>query len=55
MIKLRCVVEHITYQNPENGRSVMKVNVKGYNGIVYPIQNKTISKRNPKLKERLNS
>lgn len=30
MIKIRCVVEHITYQNPENGYSVMKVQVKGY-------------------------
>lgn len=30
MIKLRCVVEHITYQNPENEWSVM--NVKG-NGV----------------------
>lgn len=29
-MKLRCVVEHITYQNPENGWSVMKVKVKGY-------------------------
>ena len=27
-MKLRCVVEHITYQNPENGWSVMKVKVK---------------------------
>ena len=34
MIKLRCVVEHITYQNPENGWSVMKVNVKGYKDLV---------------------
>lgn len=30
MIKLRCIVEHITYQNPENGWSVMKVKVKDY-------------------------
>lgn len=30
MVKLRCVVEHITYQNQENGWSVMKVKVKGY-------------------------
>ncbi len=34
MIKLRCVVEHITYQNPENGWSVMKVKVKGYDNFV---------------------
>ena len=30
MQKLRCVVERITYQNPENGYSVMRVKVKGY-------------------------
>ena len=29
MQKLRCVVERITYQNPENGYSVMRVKVKG--------------------------
>lgn len=34
MIKLRCVVEHITYQNPENGWSVMKVKVKGFDNLV---------------------
>ncbi|MDE6668580.1 MAG: ATP-dependent RecD-like DNA helicase [Muribaculaceae bacterium] len=34
MTKLRCVVEHITYQNPENGWSVMKVKVKGYDNLV---------------------
>lgn len=34
MIKLRCVVEHITYQNPENEWSVMKVKVKGYDNLV---------------------
>ena len=33
-MKLRCVVEHITYQNPENGWSVMKVKVKGYDNPV---------------------
>ena len=32
MIKLRCVVEHITYHNPENRWSVMKV--KGYDKLV---------------------
>ena len=30
MNKIRCVVERITYQNQENGYSVMKVKVKGY-------------------------
>ena len=34
MIKLRCVVEHITYQNQENGWPVMKVKVKGYDNLV---------------------
>lgn len=34
MIKLRCVIEHITYQNQENGWSVMKVKVKGYDNLV---------------------
>ena len=34
MIKLRCVVEHITYQNPENGWSVMRVKVKDYKDLV---------------------
>lgn len=39
MIKLRCVVERITYQNPDNGYSVMKVNVKGYNDLVTLVGN----------------
>jgi len=34
MTKLRGVVEHITYQNPENGWSVMKVKVKDYKDLV---------------------
>lgn len=34
MIKIRCVVERITYQNPENGYSVLKVAVKGYSDLV---------------------
>ena len=34
MAKLRGVVEHITYQNPENGWSVMKVKVKDYKDLV---------------------
>ena len=34
MPKLRCVVERITYQNLENGYSVMKVKVKGYDDLV---------------------
>ena len=39
MIKLRCVVEHITYQNPENGYSVMRVKVNGYNDLVTLVGN----------------
>lgn len=39
MIKLRCVVERITYQNSDNGYSVMKVNVKGYNDPVTLVGN----------------
>lgn len=34
MIKIHCVVEHLTYQNPENGYSVMRVQVKGYRDAV---------------------
>lgn len=34
MLKLRCVVERITYQNPENGYSVMRVKVKSYDDLV---------------------
>lgn len=30
MIKLRCAVERITYQNPDNGYTVLKVKVSGY-------------------------
>ena len=30
MLKIRCVIEHITYQNPENGYSVMRVRVKDH-------------------------
>ena len=36
---LRCVVERITYQNPENGYSVLKVKVKGYNVLVTLVGN----------------
>lgn len=39
MIKLRCVVEHITYQNSDNGYSIMKVNVKSYNDRVTIVGN----------------
>lgn len=39
MIRIRCVVERITYQNPENGYSVLKVRVKGYQDLVPLIGN----------------
>ena len=39
MIKIRCVVEHITYQNQENGYSVMKVKVKDYSDLVTLVGN----------------
>ena len=39
MTKLRCVVERITYQNPENGYSVLKVHVKGYEDLVTVVGN----------------
>ena len=34
MDHLRCVVERITYQNAQNGYSVIKCRVKGYSGLV---------------------
>ena len=34
MIKIHCVVERVTFQNSDNGYSVLKVNVKGYNDLV---------------------
>ena len=39
MIKVRCVIEHITYQNQENGYSVMKVKVKDYSDLVTLVGN----------------
>ena len=39
MQKIRCVVERITYQNPENGYSVLKCRVKDYNDLVPVIGN----------------
>ena len=34
MEHLRCVVERITYQNAENGYTVLKCAVKNYNDLV---------------------
>lgn len=39
MTKIRGVVERITYQNPENGYSVLRVAVKGYNDLVTVVGN----------------
>ncbi|MDO4296522.1 MAG: ATP-dependent RecD-like DNA helicase [bacterium] len=39
MTNIRCVVERITYQNPENGYSVLKVRVKGYQDLVTLVGN----------------
>ena len=39
MIKIRCIVERITYQNPENGYSVLKVHIKGYDDLVTVVGN----------------
>ena len=33
-MKIRCVVERITYQNPDNGYSVLKVRINGYDDLV---------------------
>ncbi len=39
MQKIRCVVERITYQNPENGYSVLKCRIKNYSELVPVIGN----------------
>ena len=39
MMKIRCVVERVTYQNPENGYSVLKCAVKNYNELVTVVGN----------------
>lgn len=39
MIKLRCVVERITYQNADNGYSVLKGRVKGHEDLVTVVGN----------------
>ena len=39
MQKIRCVVERITYQNPENGYSVLKCRVKDYSDLVPVVGN----------------
>ena len=39
MVKIRCVVERITYQNPENGYSVLKCRIKDYSDLVPVVGN----------------
>ena len=39
MAQIRCVVERITYQNPENDYSVFRVKVKGYDDLVTLVGN----------------
>ena len=39
MVKIRCVVERITYQNPGNGYTVLKASVKGYRELVPVVGN----------------
>lgn len=39
MVKIRCVVERITYQNPENGYTVLKCRVKDYAELVPVVGN----------------
>ena len=39
MIKIRCIIERITYQNPENGYTVLKARVKGYRDLVAIVGN----------------
>ena len=39
MPRIRCIVERITYQNPENGYSVLKCRVKDYSDLVPVIGN----------------
>ena len=39
MTKIRCVVERITYQNPDNGYSVLKVRLNGYDDLITVVGN----------------
>ncbi|MDE7187771.1 MAG: ATP-dependent RecD-like DNA helicase [Lachnospiraceae bacterium] len=39
MVKVRCVVERITYQNPENGYSVLKCRIKDHSDLVPVVGN----------------
>jgi exodeoxyribonuclease V alpha subunit len=39
MIRIRCVVERITYQSPETGYSVLKCALKGYDDLITVVGN----------------
>ncbi len=39
MTRIRCVVERITYQNTENGYSILKVRAKGYDDLIPVVGN----------------
>ena len=39
MNRIRCVVERITFQSPETGYSILKVNVKNYPNLVTVVGN----------------
>jgi len=39
IMKLRAVIERITYQNGENGYSILKARVKGYDNLVTLVGN----------------
>ncbi len=39
IMKLRAVIERITYQNGENGYSIQKARVKGYDDLVTLVGN----------------
>ena len=39
MTRIRCVVERITFQSPENGYSVLRVSVSGYQDLVTVVGN----------------
>ena len=38
-MKLRAVIERITYQNGENGYSILKAGVRGYDDLVTLVGN----------------
>ena len=33
MERINCVIDHITFQNPDNGYAVLKASVKGYRDL----------------------